>query len=170
MIDMEKNQHKSAIISATPRSGFTLIELLTVVAIIGILASIVLVGLGGFRARGRDTRRIADLRQIQNALELYYLRNNTYPDSLNNLTEVSGIDKIPTDPSTNNPYDYVVDSNKQVYVLRALLEGDNSALRDDYDDEDVQNLNLGLTIGCGTGGAGGAENPIEGRYAYCVKF
>jgi prepilin-type N-terminal cleavage/methylation domain-containing protein len=53
------------------KKGFTLIEVLTVVAIIGLLASIVLVGLGSFRTRGRDTRRIADLRSTQNALELY---------------------------------------------------------------------------------------------------
>ena len=77
---------------ATPRrvrlktnQGFTLIELLIVVAIIGLLASVVLVGLGGFRARGRDARRIADLRETQNALELYYTKNNKYPS-------ISGID------------------------------------------------------------------------------
>ena len=32
-------------------------------AIIGLLASVVLVALGGFKARGRDARRITDLRK-----------------------------------------------------------------------------------------------------------
>ncbi|MBI2604251.1 MAG: prepilin-type N-terminal cleavage/methylation domain-containing protein, partial [Candidatus Harrisonbacteria bacterium] len=62
------------------KSGFTLIEVLIVVAIIGLLASIVLVGLGSFRARGRDARRVADLRQTQNALELFYTKSNAYPN------------------------------------------------------------------------------------------
>lgn len=51
--------------------GFTLIELLVVIAIIGILASIVLASLNSARRKSRDARRIADIKQIQLALELY---------------------------------------------------------------------------------------------------
>jgi type II secretion system protein G len=59
--------------------GFTLIELLVVVAIIGVLASIILTSLNDARAAARDARRVSDIRTIQNALELYYLDNNSYP-------------------------------------------------------------------------------------------
>jgi prepilin-type N-terminal cleavage/methylation domain-containing protein len=54
------------------KKGFTLIELLVVVSIIGLLASIVVVSLGGAREQSRDAKRQADLRQIQTAQELCY--------------------------------------------------------------------------------------------------
>ena len=60
--------------------GFTLIELLVVIAIIGMLSSVVLASLNGARAKSRDARRIADMKQIQIALELYYDTNATYPN------------------------------------------------------------------------------------------
>lgn len=52
------------------QKGFTLIELLVVISIIGLLASIVVVSLSGARSGGRDAKRLADLRQVQNAMEL----------------------------------------------------------------------------------------------------
>jgi prepilin-type N-terminal cleavage/methylation domain-containing protein len=52
------------------RAGFTLIELLVVVAIIGLLASIILASLSTARQKGRDARRLSDLREMANTLEL----------------------------------------------------------------------------------------------------
>lgn len=59
--------------------GFTLIELLVVIAVIGLLASIVLVSMGGVRAKARDAKRKSDLGQIQLALTMYYDTYDTYP-------------------------------------------------------------------------------------------
>ena len=64
--------------------AFTLIELMVVVAVIGFIASIIMAGLTSAQLDARDKRRIADVRQLENALQLYYTRYNTYP------TEVSG--------------------------------------------------------------------------------
>jgi len=61
------------------KKAYTLIEMLMVVAIIGVLASSILVGLSGTRAKARDSRRITDLKSVQTALELYYSKYNVYP-------------------------------------------------------------------------------------------
>lgn len=59
--------------------GFTIIELLVVVAVIGMLSSVVLALLSDARLDARDKRRIADLQQIQKALELYHVDHATFP-------------------------------------------------------------------------------------------
>lgn len=65
--------------SKTRQKGFTLIELLIVIAIIGILASLLMVNFIGVRQRARDAQRKGDIRQIQSALELYRSDAGSYP-------------------------------------------------------------------------------------------
>jgi len=99
--------------SKTPR-GFTLIELLVVIAIIGILASVVMASLNSARVKARDARRISDIKQIQTALELYYLDHGQYPNighvivcesntasyaALTNALVPTYLPQIPLDPS-----------------------------------------------------------------------
>jgi len=60
------------------KKGFTLVELLVVIAIIGTLSGIVLVSLGGARAKARDAVRQSDMRQVSTAQELYYADNEAY--------------------------------------------------------------------------------------------
>lgn len=106
------------------KTGFTLIELLVVIGIIGVLSSIVLVSVDDARKKARDTKRLQEVRQIMNALELYRADNGHYPhvtissgwlksnvpaewDSLqSNLSKY--LPKLPTDPintavSSKNP-------------------------------------------------------------------
>ncbi len=59
--------------------GFTLIEMLVVLAMIGLLATIALVAVNGARMKTRDNKRVADLKQIQKAIELSYNSSTGYP-------------------------------------------------------------------------------------------
>jgi len=59
--------------------GFTLIELLVVIAIIAILSTVVMAGLNSARQKGRDAKRLSDIKQFQTALELCYDVVGGYP-------------------------------------------------------------------------------------------
>ncbi len=154
------------------KSGFTLVEVLIVISIIGLLASIILVGLGTFRSRGRDTRRIADIRATQNALELYYTKNSEYPadgswEDVSNAVVGAGIGvtKIPKDPLTGragqDQYGYDASSDRQSYVVRAQLEdANNPALSDDFDSFTGAAI-PGITMDC-------SDNPSKPYY--CAQF
>jgi len=63
------------------QQGFTLIELLVVIAIIGLLSTLAVVALNSARQRSRDAKRVADIRQIQTALELGFSEVSKYPNS-----------------------------------------------------------------------------------------
>jgi type II secretion system protein G len=64
-----------------PSKGFTLIEMLIVVAILGLLASIITAPLMASRKRARDGKRIENFRVIRDALEMYHNDNGHYPPS-----------------------------------------------------------------------------------------
>lgn len=90
---------------------------------------------------GRDSRRIADLRETQNILELFYMKNKEYPD-------VSGPDSwerfkniiikaeigvsslnFPREPLAGSPpYEYGISLDRQHYVLKTKLERLNSPI------------------------------------------
>ncbi len=66
-----------------PGFGFTLIEMLVVLAIIGILSTLAFVAVNAARARSRDSKRAADIKQIQTALEIGYTELQAYPFGTN---------------------------------------------------------------------------------------
>lgn len=157
------------------KAGFTLIELLVVIAIIGILASIIAVSLGTARAKGRDAKRISDIRTIQLALETYYNDNGTYPTGIYANQLASYLGTIPFDPKDNvSQYVYYAvgtpnaacGTAKVGYHLGALLEDSgNSGLKQDADANNLANSTAaGATI-CngGTGGYTSITGGFDGK-------
>ena len=113
------------------QKGFTLIELLIVIAIIGILSTILTVNFIGVRQRGRDAQRKANIRSIQSALELYRSDQSNYPTTLPScntslVDPVNGtttyMKTIPCDPLGGS---YQYQGTSTTYTLVSCLENTN---------------------------------------------
>lgn len=104
------------------KKAFTLLELLIVIAIIGVLASIVIASLNSARVKTRDTVRKQDMVTIYKMLSLYYDKygylpiTSTYGGAdaggwdfssqgtfLNFLVTGGVATKVPVDPINNDP-------------------------------------------------------------------
>lgn len=85
--------------------GFTLIELLVVVAIIGLLSSIALIGLISAREKSRNVKRLADMTQMNTALEVFYSYNKGYPASIGGIPQGMTPTFLTTIPSAPTPAD-----------------------------------------------------------------
>ena len=97
--------------------GFTLLELLVTIAIIGILATIIMASLSTAKAKGRDARRAADIKQIQQAVENYFENNSAYPADIASLSTY--LTSVPQDPSGGS-YGYSTSNN--IYCIGTNFE------------------------------------------------
>ena len=146
--------------------GFTLIELLVVIAIIGVLASVVLASLNTARKKSRDARRIADIKQIQLALELSFdsASPNTYPATLAALQTGGFIPVVPNDP-LSAAYTYNQCSSTLYHLGAALEDSANQALTGDLNGQPAGCTPVwGLDAGVCSGTAG----INQGSYCYDV--
>ncbi|OGM18462.1 hypothetical protein A2686_02550 [Candidatus Woesebacteria bacterium RIFCSPHIGHO2_01_FULL_38_10] len=114
--------------------GFTLIELLIVIAILGGLATILLMRFPASQRRARDARKRSDIKQYQVAMETYAARNRgNFFVALGNLatpancgTTLLNLTTCPDD-SRGNPFNYQIRSDLTQYVLWGTLEQGNDA-------------------------------------------
>ena len=130
---------------------------MVVISIISLLYSIVFSSLKSARIKARDANRISDLKQIQNALELYYSDYGYYPKRISAHTETASdpcdgtatwcggtnslkVDlapyyKLPTKNGDgfNKSYYYTtkLGNNFQTYGLAASLEGESNLKSND---------------------------------------
>ncbi len=154
------------------KKAFTLIELLVVIAIIGILATLAVVALQQARKNARDAKRIADVKQIQTALELYYNQVGSYPElasiTANNSIEHNGTVYMAIFPSAPTPADGNCNSSTNQYSYTPTGTANSSYQLSFCLGNQVGNINQGekcatpagiLTTNCAGQISGGGSTP-----------
>lgn len=96
------------------QQGFTLIEMLVVIGIIGLLSAVVVVGLAPARQEARDARRIADVNQLANWMEINYNPSTGYQTPTSDQLVVPG------------EYNIVINVSGHNYNMGIRLERDSN--------------------------------------------
>ena len=138
MSNLNKKISKPSLTSSI--RGFTLIELLIVITIISILSAVILVAVNQARSNARDKDRLAQLKQLQAAIEIYGQTNGRYPPAgcgrgtqwtsngssygscefyISGITDL--MNPLPKDPTnTVHGYLYRVDANGTNYKIMSF--------------------------------------------------
>jgi general secretion pathway protein G len=126
---MKKNKNR--------RFGFTLVELLLVIAILGVLGTVVVVKFGGVGEEAAKTSTLQSISAIDTAIEAYKARTHKSipPKSLEVLAEPlrDGDDPLldagKLKDAWGNPFDYSVDGKK--YTIRSAGPDEQMNTEDD---------------------------------------
>lgn len=95
--------------------AFTLIELLVVISVVGILSLVIITSLNSAKEKARDARRLQDIRQIQNALDMYYSDHGRYPSPNSDSPACGGWD-------TTGDGSFIVELVSKSYLTSHILD------------------------------------------------
>ncbi|MEK7630249.1 MAG: type II secretion system protein [Patescibacteria group bacterium] len=135
---------KEKLKEAKRQYGFTLIEMLIVIAVIGILSSVLLTALGPARDKAKDSRIVQEVNQVRNLAETMY-SNGSY----NSLEEISDGTLI-NNPSLKALADDITTQGGALRIIKSTPQG--AKAYSTYSKLNVQ---------------AGAEPNLETQY-YCV--
>ncbi|AYC20041.1 Type II secretion system protein G [Dickeya dianthicola] len=75
------------------QQGFTLMEVMVVIVIIGLMATLVLPNIMGSKQRANIQKTKADISAIENAVEMYHLDHNHFPEEKEGLSALTAEEK-----------------------------------------------------------------------------
>ena len=107
------------------RKGFTLAELMAVIVILGLLATIMTVGIRGYMAKSRRNLALLELSTLSQALESYHTEKGRYPRTDEGLQVLFGTDdsdgfmdgKAPGKDPWRNDYDYISPAENSDFLV-----------------------------------------------------
>jgi general secretion pathway protein G len=121
--------------------GMTLVEIMVVITIIGLITAAVAVAVMPKLGEARTSRAQSDVKQIENALDLYKMKKGSYPDTaqgIRALVETGNLKEAPLDP-WGEPYIYMLEGNKPL----VMSYGADKQAGGSGEDEDVSNRSKG---------------------------
>jgi prepilin-type N-terminal cleavage/methylation domain-containing protein len=84
------------------QSGFTLIELLIAIVVVGVLAAVVIIGVGSLKDEGDASACKASADAATAAAVVYYANNHAYPGTIQDM--VSGGELVPASGVTYDEF------------------------------------------------------------------
>jgi len=90
------------------RKGFTLVEIMIVVAIIGLLAAIAIPNFVSARATAATNACLANLRQLDSAIQMYQIDNGSWPSQFSDLSDY--LRNVPTTCPADSTVSYTLNA------------------------------------------------------------
>lgn len=89
-------------------AGFTLMELIIVVALIGILATIVIPNLRTTPIKAKEAVLKADLHTFRDVIDQFFADRGYYPEELQDLVDKGYLRDVPRDPFTESKETWIM--------------------------------------------------------------
>lgn len=102
-----EQRHRNLIAVRRKKVGFTLIEIMAVVVIMGLLMTVLAVGVNGQIVKARINAAKAQLKRVEMALDFYQLDNARYPTADQGLEALYRAPTAPPVPKQYNPGGYL---------------------------------------------------------------
>lgn len=134
------------------RKGFTLVEILVVIAMIGILASVIYPKLTSQMDKPKKSKAVIEIKSMKNAMDVYFAENNEYPtdeDDVINLMRENGVlngkfGDIGTVDPWGNPY-YIKITATTYTIWSEGPKTSDDEIDDIYTDQDTIDITVNTT-------------------------